>query len=821
MCEQSREKEGKMDRRPPVHQCKTVAARVGMAALIALASVVLALPSRASTWYVDAAAAPGGDGSSWEKAFNGIQEATDNATDGDTIIVAPGVYPQQERLVIPAEVVLRSKDPADRATVDRTILSEAYIYFNGTISGFTICGGALAPGPRALAIINNVICHGHGIRFRGAASPLICGNLIFGNSNDYGGGIWCDPWCSPAILNNVIVGNRAELYGGAIFLTDETSPLIANNTIVGNSAGLYGGGIYAWPGSSPIITNCIIWDNGDDLFGCSATYSCISDGDPGEGNIPFYPHFIDPDGGDYGLLPWSACIDAGDPSSPFSLEPEPNGGRINMGAYGNTPQAASMGLGVGFDDLPDDWEMHHFGHVDYSGMDDPDGDGILNVDEYRFGWDPTVWSAAPIRNLTAGRCYQLIQPAIAMASVGDEIAVQPGRYTKNVDFLGKAVTLRSTNPSDAAVVAATILDAAGSGSVVSFTRGEGRDSVLSGFTITGGLAERGAGIFCENSSPTISDNVISGNLAPDFPDTAGCGVYGYGGSPLLLRNVIEGNDSWEDGSAVYVEHGSATIIGNTIRNSGGERGGGLCVWRCTSAAIEGNIITGNKADRGAGLYVRAGRAHLASNLVVANHAGHWGGGICYRQQESTTIINNTIVGNSAGEYGGGIAKDHSDGGDPGTTTIANCIIWGNGDDLHGPQASHSCIEDDDPGEGNIYLDPGFVDPENGDYRLRADSPCRNAGNTAAVLNLRASRVDDGVLVSWSTGDDMDGNPRISGAAADIGAYEYQEGPQSLHFMLEYSSDLMLWESIDVGAAWQWLDEKPDDLGSRFYRVGVR
>jgi hypothetical protein len=492
-----------------------------------------------------------------------------------------------------------------------------------------------------------------------------------------------------------------------------------------------------------------------------------------------------------------------------------------MGAYGNTPQAASIGLGPGFDDLPDDWEMHHFGHVDYSGMDDPDGDGILNVDEYRFGWNPTVWSAAPIRNVTAGRCYELIQPAIAMASAGDEIVVQPGRYVKNVDFLGKAVTLRSANPSDPAIVAATILDAGGSGSVVSFTRGEGRDSVLSGFTMTGGLATRGAGVFCQDSSPTMCDNVVMGNLATDFPDTAGCGVYGYGGSPLLLRNVIEGNDSWEDGSAVYVEHGSATIIGNTIRNSGGERGGGLCVWRCTSAAIEGNIITGNKADRGAGLYVRAGRAHVASNLVVANHAGHWGGGICYRQQESTTIINNTIVGNSAGEYGGGIAKDHSDGGDPGTTTIANCIIWGNGDDLHGPQASHSCIEDDDPGEGNIHLDPGFVDPENGDYRLRADSPCRNAGKTSAVLNLRASRVDDAVLVSWSTGDDMDGNPRISGAAVDIGAYEYQEGPASLDFILEYSSDLVFWESIGVGSVWQWLDEMPDGLGSRFYRIGVR
>ena len=40
----------------------------------------------------------------------------------------------------------------------------------------------------------------------------------------------------------------------------------------------------------------------------------------------------------------SPCIDAGDPSSDYTLEPEPNGDRINMGAYGNTPQASKSPL---------------------------------------------------------------------------------------------------------------------------------------------------------------------------------------------------------------------------------------------------------------------------------------------------------------------------------------------------------------------------------------------------------------------------------------------------------------------------------------------
>ena len=45
----------------------------------------------------------------------------------------------------------------------------------------------------------------------------------------------------------------------------------------------------------------------------------------------------------------SPCLDAGDPASNYSQEPQPNGNRINMGAYGNTPQASKgRNYGMGF-----------------------------------------------------------------------------------------------------------------------------------------------------------------------------------------------------------------------------------------------------------------------------------------------------------------------------------------------------------------------------------------------------------------------------------------------------------------------------------------
>jgi hypothetical protein len=110
-----------------------------------------------------------------------------------------------------------------------------------------------------------------------------------------------------------------------------------------------------------------LWDGGEELLNndnstVNVTFSNIQDGSPrspwpGQGNIDADPHFADPDHGDYHLKStagrwdsahqdWvfdtvtSPCIDAGDMSAPVGPEPPPNGGIINMGAYGGTAQAS-------------------------------------------------------------------------------------------------------------------------------------------------------------------------------------------------------------------------------------------------------------------------------------------------------------------------------------------------------------------------------------------------------------------------------------------------------------------------------------------------
>jgi hypothetical protein len=119
-------------------------------------------------------------------------------------------------------------------------------------------------------------------------------------------------------------------------------------------------------------------------------------------------------------------------------------------------------------------------------------------------------------------------------------------------------------------------------------------------------------------------------------------------------------------------------------------------------------------------------------------------------------------------------------------TLANCVLWGNqdvdGGGLSGQIEStssfeivnYSCIEGlngEFGGEGNINLDPLWVDGDGGDYHLGPSSPCIDAGDSGAVpmdvtgdLDGNSRFVDDP-----DTKDTGIGPPPL----VDMGAYEHQ------------------------------------------------
>jgi hypothetical protein len=115
---------------------------------------------------------------------------------------------------------------------------------------------------------------------------------------------------------------------------------VINNTIVGNvNAGLRSTG-------RAQARNNIVQGNGVGFLGVVISkFNDVSDGysgcAPGEGDLSSLVTFVDAAGGDYREQSGQASLDAGSPADTYSLEPMSNGYRINMGAFGNTPLAAT------------------------------------------------------------------------------------------------------------------------------------------------------------------------------------------------------------------------------------------------------------------------------------------------------------------------------------------------------------------------------------------------------------------------------------------------------------------------------------------------
>ena len=238
---------------------------------------------------------------------------------------------------------------------------------NCTVTGNTAKdGGGIHCGSSSSTTISNCTiedntasCFGGGIHCY-SSFRMIANCSIAGNAAELGGGIYCkssSSTVSKTITNCTITGNIAEKKGGGIYF-DSSSPTVTNCTIAGNTAP-QGGGIYCYASPST-ISNCIFWNTGG-LVNCTATYSL---GGGGEGSILADPRFADVENGDFHLKSrygrWSPsanggkggyvidtvhspCIDAGDPASDYGNEPTPNGGRVNMGAYGNTEFASRSG----------------------------------------------------------------------------------------------------------------------------------------------------------------------------------------------------------------------------------------------------------------------------------------------------------------------------------------------------------------------------------------------------------------------------------------------------------------------------------------------
>lgn len=241
--------------------------------------------------------------------------------------------------------------------------------------------------------------------------------------------------------------------------------------------------------------------------------------------------------------------------------------------------------------------------------------------------------------------YATIQAAIDAAGNGDAVVVSPGRYAERIDFKGKAVTVRSTGG-----YAVTTIDGGGVGPVVRIATGEPASARLEGFTVRGGVAVDGGGVFVRGASPTLVDNLITENAATN----RGGGLFLSSATPIVRGNIILDNASALNGGGVHTDGGQATIDGNTIAlNVATLAGGGLYLDGgapvVSSNGIYANRVNGLLPGYGAGIHGERSAAVVRDNLITTNtisSAQSQGGGICCFEG-SMRIDDNEIVNNAA------------------------------------------------------------------------------------------------------------------------------------------------------------------------------
>lgn len=232
------------------------------------------------------------------------------------------------------------------------------------------------------------------------------------------------------------------------------------------------------------------------------------------------------------------------------------------------------------------------------------------------------------------------------------------------------------------------------------------------------------------------------------------------------RVIVNSGTSGGDGGGVRIDNAGklahCQIINNSRHSSGGGGARGCGIYMTGAAVVESCIITNNSTGAGVGsggagggVYMTGGM--LRNSLIAGNKHNITVGGI---YASGGTIESCTIVSNAT-PAATGVGGLYNSG-----RTIRNSIILFNTStnmisnyENAGAATYYNCNTyptNGLTGSANIEDNPLFKDVARGDYRLKNDSPCINAGTNQL----------------WMAGTvDLAGQPRILNKLVDIGAYE--------------------------------------------------
>jgi len=424
-------------------------------------------------------------------------------------------------------------------------------------------------------------------------------------------------------------------------------------------------------------------------------------------------------------------------------------------------------------------------------------------------------SVCDARILNVPEDYQTIQAGIDSSSEGDTVLVETGIYRENVQYRGIGVTLSSRFILDGRVGLrdSTIIDGGATGPAVTFEQEEDSTAILCGVTVQGRSGKEvidqnrtfhfGAGIYCYDSSPTITNckftadslgeensfgggiyladsyaRIVECRFVQNFAFSSGGGIYASNCSLLVVRCYFRRNLATEAGMAFYGENSVLIIRGTDFQ--GHVPDASTVSFVGISGIVDDCIFTGGMF----GLRL-TGRSQ---GLVIYNSdfdVGFISNVLC--ESNGVEFIKCRLVGRSAIIAGVGAAFEQCviDVVEviSGEALLRNCIVKGTAFLKHGAgltaintisrggsfavfsgsdapnrlTVSYSNIinglegiETNDNGEvdwleGNIDVDPMFIDQHHNNFHLSANSPCIDAGDPEAPLDPDGTRADIGAF----------------------------------------------------------------------------
>lgn len=405
--------------------------------------------------------------------------------------------------------------------------------------------------------------------------------------------------------------------------------------------------------------------------------------------------------------------------------------------------------------------------------------------------------------------YSTIQEGLNVATEGDTVLVAAGTYYENLLWPEtNGISLIGSGEDS------SILDGGGTSSVIridTYSTTIDNTTQIIGFTIQNGYAHGeqrlrfGGGIYMMSADTVLRDLIITNNSA-----IFGGGVYCFNYSHATIENVIISN------------------------NSAVEYGAGLGCKFTSNPTLFNVVITNNEVEsgNGGGIYAGDESSPFISHTLVANNSAINGGGIFFEKYDCV-LLNSTIVNNYASDVGGGVYSNTT------ANHVDNCIIWDNSpDQLHfNALIIYTDIQDGWIGEGNLELDPLFIDADNGNYQLSSNSPCIDAGNPASPLDPDNTVADMGAYY-------YDQNSGVDEGQVPLNEYSLSNHPNpfnpdtTVEFSIPNDAKIELWVYNIKGqkikclanniyskgthsVSWNGFDELEKPVSSGLYFYGLK